>query len=373
MIKRKLLLPALISATLLAGCGGQEAQQKNAFTPLVAVESAELIDYQPQKSFVGRTEAMEDVGIVPQVSGYLKSRYFNEGEMVNTGQLLYQIDPSLYEAKVASAKASVAQAKAGVTNANLDYDRGQDLLPRGGISQSEFDRLTAVKLQAEAALKAAEAQLQAAETDLSHTTIRAPFTGRISESRASIGDLVSPSTGVLTTIVSLDPMQASFSMSEKQRLQSGADRVSGIGKGRSGDVEVWLKLGKGHDYEHAGHLDYLGNRIDTQTGTIALRAKFPNPEHRLLPGQYVEVIVKDKNTTPTLVIPRLSVQTDLEGDFVMVLKEGNIVERRNVELGPQTEQGVIIRGGLNDGEQVLTKGLQRARNGMTVRLEGQGA
>lgn len=373
MIKRKLLLPTLIGAALLAGCGGQETQQKQAFAPIVAVETAELIDYQPQQSFVGRTEAIEDVGIVPQVSGYLQSRYFKEGEMVNTGQLLYQIDPSLYEAKVASAKASVAQAKAGVTNANLDYKRGEDLLPRGGISQSEFDRLTAVKLQAEAALKSAEAQLQAAETDLSHTIIRAPFSGRISESRASIGDLVSPSTGVLTTIVSLDPMHASFSMSEKQRLQSGADRMSGQGEGRNDNVEVWLKLGKGFDYEYKGQLDYLGNRIDTQTGTIALRAQFPNPEHRLLPGQYVEVIVKDKNAKPTLVIPRLSVQTDLEGDFVMVLKDDNIVERRNIELGPQIEQGVIVLTGLNEGEKVLTKGLQRVRNGMTVRLEGQGA
>lgn len=373
MIKRKLMLPALISATLLAGCGAQETPKNNAMVPLVAAQSATTIAYQPEHSFVGRTQAVEDVGIVPQVSGYLKARYFKEGEMVNAGQLLYKIDPSLYEAKVASATASVAQAKAGLTNANLDYARGEDLLPRGGISQSEFDRLTAVKLQAEAALKSAEAQLQAAETDLSHTFIRAPFTGRISESRASLGDLVSPSSGVLTTIVSLDPMHASFSLSEKQRIQSGADVISGIGEGRSGEVEVWLNLGKGYDYEYAGQLDYLGNRIDTRTGTLALRAKFPNPEHRLLPGQYVEVVVKDKKAKPSIVVPRLSVQTDLEGDYVMVLKEGNIAERRNVELGAQTDKGVIVTSGLNDGEQVLTKGLQRVRNGMTVRVEGQGA
>ncbi|WP_035024301.1 efflux RND transporter periplasmic adaptor subunit [Enterovibrio calviensis] len=373
MIKRKLLLPALIGASLLAGCGGQETGQKGGFAPLVTAQSAQVIDYQAQQTFVGRTEAVEDVSIVPQVSGYLTARHFKEGEMVQAGQPLFQIDPSIYEAKMASASAAVAQANAGVTNTNLDFKRGEDLLPRGGISQSEFDRLTAAKLQAEAALKSAEAQLQAAELDLSHTQIVAPFTGRISESRASLGDLVSPSTGVLTTIVSLDPMQASFSMSEKQRLSAGADRVTGGGQGNSGRVEVLLSLGKGYDYEYPGKLDYLGNRIDTKTGTIALRASFPNPEHRLLPGQYVEVIVKDKETTPSIVVPRLSVQTDLEGDFVMVLQEGNIAERRNVKLGPQTDQGVIVLSGLSDDEQVLTKGLQRVRNGMTVRLQGQGA
>ncbi|WP_407334091.1 efflux RND transporter periplasmic adaptor subunit [Enterovibrio sp. 27052020O] len=373
MIKRKLLLPALISASVLVGCGGQEAQQKSGFSPIVAVQSAQVIDYQPQQTFVGRTQAVEDVSIVPQVSGYLTARYFDEGEMVLEGQRLFQIDPAIYQAKVASAEASVAQAEASVTNTSLDFERGKDLLPRGGISQSEFDRLTAVKLQAEAGLKAAKAQLQAAETDMSHTEIVAPFTGRISESLASIGDLVSPSTGVLTTIVSLDPMQASFSMSEKQRLAAGADRMSGNGEGGVNRVEVLLSLGNGNEYEHAGQLDYLGNRIDTNTGTIALRAKFPNPGYRLLPGQYVEVIVKEKATTPHIVVPRLSVQTDLEGDFVMVLKEGNVAERRNVKLGPQTDQGVIVLSGLQESEQVLTKGLQRVRNGMTVRLQEQGA
>ncbi|PKF49409.1 efflux RND transporter periplasmic adaptor subunit [Enterovibrio nigricans] len=373
MINRKLMLPALISVVFIAGCGNDQAPKNKAFVPLVSAQSAELINYQPIQTFVGRTEAVEDVGIVPQVSGYLKMRYFKEGQLVQKGQLLYKIDPSLYEAKVASAQAAVSQAKAGLHNANLDYERGQDLLPRGGISQSEFDRLTAVKLQAEAGVKSADAQLLAAELDLSHTTIVAPFTGRISKSNASLGDLVSPSTGVLTTIVSLDPMQASFSMSEKQRLEMGADMVSGSGKGRGGLVEVYLRLGKGYDYEHVGNIDYLGNRIDVKTGTIGLRASFPNPEHRLLPGQYVDVIVKDKKSQLSIIIPRLAVQTDLEGDFIMVLKEGNKVERRNVILGEQTDKGIIIREGLNENERVLTKGLQRVRNGMTVRLQGEGA
>lgn len=367
MLNRKLLLPLLISSVLFVGCGDKKVAQQNAFVPLVATESVKLINYQPQQTFVGRTEALEDVGIVPQVSGYLKVRYFNEGELVLAGQRLYLIDPSLYQAKVAMAKASVAQAEAGLTNANLDWERGKGLVAKGGISQSDFDRQTAVKLQSQAAVESAKAQLIAANLDLSHTNIVAPFTGRISKSNASLGDLVSPSFGVLTTIVSLDPIQASFSMSEKQRLATGADKLSGGGQG--GIVEIFLKLGKGNDYEHPGQLDYLGNRIDLKTGTIGLRAKFPNPDHRLLPGQYVEVIVKDKQIKSEIMIPRLSVQTDLEGDYVMVLNEGNVLERRNIELGPQTPDGVIVTTGLKEHEHVVTKGLQRVRNGMTVKLE----
>lgn len=371
MLNRKLLLPVLISTMLIVGCGEQKEAPQN-ILPLVAVTSAKIINFQPEQTFVGRTEAMEDVGIVPQVSGYLKARYFNEGEMVLSGQRLYLIDPSIYQAKVASANAAVSQAQAGETNANLDWQRGKDLLPKGGISKSEFDHLTAEKLQAKASFELAMAQLKSAELDLSHTKIVAPFTGRISKSNVSIGDLVSPSFGVLTTIVSIDPMQASFSMSEKQRISMGMDKLSGSGKNRNRTVDIYLNLGKGMPYEHSGKLDYLGNRIDLKTGTIALRAKFPNPEHRLLPGQYVEVIVKDKKMQSSVTIPRLSVQTDLEGDYIYILKDGNIVERRNVELGPQTKEGVIIRSGLEENETVLTKGLQRARNGMVVRLEGQG-
>ncbi len=372
MHQKMLLLPLLISSVFMVGCGKEEQKKMN-FVPNVSVETVKVIQYKPEQTFIGRTEAVEDVSIVPQVSGYLKVRYFNEGELVLSGQRLYQIDPAMYEAKVASAEAAVAQAKAAVSTANLDWKRGQGLLPRGGISQSEFDHLTAAKLQANAGLKSAQALLASAKLDLSHTTIVAPFTGRISQSNASIGDLVSPQTGVLTTIVSLDPMQASFAMSEKERLDMGADLVTGNGRSEESDVSVKLNLGKGHPYQHLGQLDYLGNRINTATGTIDLRAKFPNPEHRLLPGQYVEVTVTQNKSEDRLVIPRGAVQTDLEGDFVMVLKDTKVAERRNVVLGTQTTEGVIIEQGLTTSDQIIVTGLQRIRNGMTVNSTQQGA
>lgn len=371
-MNKKRMIATLISTSLLVGCGDQLSGRAAPASPLVAVQPVSIIDYQPGKQFVGRTEAVEDVAITAQVSGYLKERYFKEGEMVQKGQLLYQIEQAAYEAKVASAKAAISQAEANLKRADLDWERGKNLLPKGSISQSEFDRLTADKLNAEAQLKASKAQLHSAEIDLSFTRIVAPFTGRISDSKVSIGDLVSPSSGVLTTLVSLDPMQTSFNISERERLNLGIDTLDGSGEGR-GNVEVLLTLNNGNDYPLPGQVDFIGNRIDLNTGTIAMRAKFANPEHQLLPGQHVQVFLREKTPVKMPVIPRRAVQSDLEGDFVMVLKGDNVAERRNVVIGAQTEHGIIIREGLKDGDVVLTKGLQRVRNGMTVRLEQQDA
>lgn len=371
-MNKKLMLATLISTSLLVGCGEKATGQPGAMMPLVAAQPVTVIDYQQGKQFVGRTEAMEDVAITAQVSGYLKSRSFQEGEQVEKGQLLFEIEPAAYEARLASAQASVSQAEATLKRANLDWQRGENLLPKGSISQSEYDRLTAEKLNAEAQLKAAKAQVKAAEVDLSYTRIVAPFSGRISDSKVSIGDLVSPNAGVLTTLVSLDPMQASFNVSERQRLELGIDSLDGAGKG-SNDVEVVLTLSNGEQYDQLGTVDYIGNRIDLNTGTIAMRASFNNAEQVLLPGQHVQVFLREKSPVERIVIPRRAVQSDLEGDFVMVLTDGNVAERRNVKLGPQTEQGIIIASGVNTDDTVLTKGLQRVRNGVTVRLENEEA
>ncbi|EME0893113.1 multidrug efflux RND transporter periplasmic adaptor subunit VmeY [Vibrio parahaemolyticus] len=368
-MQKKSLVALMAATAILAGCGEANNAQRESQAPLVVTQDVTVIDYQPSKSYIGRIEAVEDTNITAQISGYLQARHFEEGQMVEKGQLLYSIEPSSFEAQVASAKAALAQAKASLKKAELDHQRGKNLLPRGSISQSEFDALTATLLGARAELEAANAQLKLAEVNLSYTQIRAPFSGRISDTKVSTGDLVSPSSGVLTTLVSLDPVHTSFSVSERERLVMGMDRIKGDGSAESNGVEVQLELENGQFFEHLGQLDFLGNRIDTKTGTIAMRALVPNPEHKLLPGQHIKVNLRDKNTRDVIVVPRRAVQTDLEGDFVMVTTEGNVAERRNVELGPQVEQGIIIREGLEKGEAVITQGLQRVRNGVEVRVQ----
>ncbi|WP_329354925.1 multidrug efflux RND transporter periplasmic adaptor subunit VmeY [Vibrio natriegens] len=368
-MQKKTLVALIAATTILAGCGEVKNTQGGSQAPLVVTQDVIVIDYQPSKSYIGRIEAVEDTNITAQVSGYLKARHFDEGQMVAKGQLLYTIEPSSFEAQVASAKAALAQAKAALKKAELDHQRGKNLLPRGSISQSEFDALTAALLGARAELEAANAQLKLAEVNLSYTQIRAPFSGRISDTKVSTGDLVSPSSGVLTTLVSLDPVHTSFSVSERERLAMGMDKVKGDGSAESSNVEVQLELENGEFFEHLGQLDFLGNRINTQTGTIAMRAIVTNPDHKLLPGQHIKVNLRDKNTKDVIVVPRRAVQTDLEGDFVMITTEGNVAERRNVVLGPQVEQGIIIRDGLDQNDSVITQGLQRVRNGVEVSVQ----
>lgn len=367
-MKKTILASALVSTLFLAGCGEQQAQ-KQLPAPLVVAEPVLSTTHQQGKSYIGRVEAVEDTNITAQVSGYLQQRHFDEGQMVEKGQLLFTIEPSSFEAQLASAKASLAQAKASLKKAQLDFNRGKNLLPKGSISQSEFDNLTAVLLGAEAQVESANAQLKLAEVNLSYTEIRAPFSGRISSSQVSTGDLVSPQSGILTTLVSLDPVHTSFSVSERERLQLGMDKVKGDGSEDASNVEVQVILENGQPFAHLGELDYLGNRIDLNTGTLAMRAVIPNPDHQLLPGQHVRVELREKAPTDVLVVPRRAVQTDLEGHFVMVVADGNVAERRNVQLGKQLESGIIIREGLNAEDNVITQGLQRIRNGVQVRLD----
>ncbi|EGQ7980190.1 efflux RND transporter periplasmic adaptor subunit [Vibrio vulnificus] len=368
-MKLKPIVGLIVASALLAGCEDKALQQHNTIAPLVVTQEVLMLDYQPSNAYIGRVEAVEDTNITAQVSGYLKARHFEEGQLVEKGALLYTIEPSSFEAQVASAKASLAQAKASLKKAELDHQRGKNLLPRGSISQSEFDALTAGLLGAQAQLEAANAQLKLADVNLSYTQIRAPFSGRISDSKVSTGDLVSPSSGILTTLVSLDPIHTAFSISERERLALGIERIKGDGSTPSAGVEVQLQLENGKEYPHLGRLDYLGNRIDTKTGTIALRAVVENPDHQLLPGQHIKVNLREKQAKSVVVVPRRAVQTDLEGHFVMVMTPGEVAERRNVSLGAQVEQGVVIRQGLTQDDVVITQGLQRVRNGMQVRVQ----
>lgn len=337
--------------------------------PLVETQRVILVEHQQSKSYIGRIEAIEDTNITAHVSGYLQARHFKEGQLVEKGDLLYTIEPSSFEAQLASAKAAVAQANAVLKKAQLDHVRGNELLPRGSISQSEFDALTAALHGGRAELEAVKAKLKLAEVNLSYTQIRAPFNGRISDSKVSSGDLVSPSTGILATLVSLDPINTAFSVSERERIALGMDKIKGDGATQANGVEVLLELENGEQYPYLGQLNYLGNRINLDTGTIDMRAVIPNPEQRLLPGQHIKINLRESVAKNVIVIPRRAVQTDLEGDFVMVMSDDNIAERRNVDLGPQVEQGISINQGLSLNDVVITQGLQRVRNGVEVRTQ----
>ena len=367
----------LLSVLVLVACS------EKAPTPTlveVVVDTVRVHPFKPNSSFVGRLKAQDDVNIQAQVSGYLQSRYFTEGEMVEKGDLLYVIDPAQYEARLASARATLAKANAVKEVADRNYNRGSELAPKGAISISELDTLLAKKLEADADLQAARAGLKSAEVDLSYTTIHAPITGRIGSSEFSSGDLISPESGALTSLVSIDPIMAKFQISEavylisEHRRQLRIKEAGGaeLNDGKLPNLTVRLEMADREIYPLAGELDYISNRIDEATGTIEARAVFSNPEGLLRPGQYVNVTLELPTFIDTLMLPQAAVQADQQGSFVLVIGPDNKVLRRNVVLEDRVNDLVVVKQGVNEGDQLVVKGLQKIRPGQQVAVRSVG-
>lgn len=336
----------------------------------VIVDEVVLDPHQPKSSFVGRLQAIDDVSIEAQVTGYLKSRKFREGEFVNAGDLLYEIDPAAFEAELAKAKAELARARATQSNAKRNYARGRELLPDGNISKSEMDRLEADRLEADAGVAAAEASLKTAEVNLGYTQIRAPISGRIGRSSHSTGDLVGPTTGVLTSLVSVDPIYALFQLSESTFVQIIVQRMGRSDSRNLNDIDlsnlvVRLELRNDVFYPDIGRIDYFSNRISEDTGTLESRAVIPNPDGLLVPGQYVRVVIVQEEISDALFVPQAAVQADQEGSYVLVVEAGQ-VQRRNVALDERVDDRIVVLSGVEEGELVIVRGLQQVRPGQAV-------
>jgi len=220
-----------------------------------------------------------------------------------------------------------------------------------------------------ARIGAAGAHLKSAEVGLSDTRISAPSTGRIGRRIARVGDWVAPTTGNLTTLVSIDPIEALFSVSEAAyvaAMKYRMDYTTDVDALRT--MEVTLELTNGFVYPEVGQIDYFANRVDEETGTLEARAAIPNPNSLLVPGQYVKVILQDTNLLEGLFLPQAAVQADQQGNFVLVVDENSMVQRRNVVLGRRIDFKVLVISGVEEGEQVIVRGLQQVRPGMPVKF-----
>lgn len=367
------LSSALLIGSLLTACSSDDPGQSQANAPLPKVSTFAVTSQEvhPNKEFVGKTEAQEDVTIQARVSGYLIKQHAHDGARVSQGDLLFELDSDSYEAEVAKAKAKVAQDQAALDEATRNFKRGQELIVKGAISESQMDQLTSKKLQADAAIKVSEASLKTANLDLSYTKVFAPTQGTMSQAQVSIGDLIS-STTPLATLVQNDPMNVSFQVSERELIRHREERQA---KQQAGEeptkLIARLKLSTGSLYPHEGTFDFLDNRIDQTTGTIKVRTSFPNPDGFLLPGQHVTVVVEQGKGVKRLVIPQKAIQEDQSGKFVLLLNNEQIVEKRPVTTGQKQGINITIPEGLSEGEQVIIDGLQKVRIGS--KAEGQTA
>ena len=363
-VKMSIQASLLAISLLLSSCGEQQAE-KAAPPPGVLVQAVSQKAISDSVKFLGRTTAINDVSIRARVQGYLLERNFEEGGDINKGDLLFKIDPESYEAALAAAKGSVAEYQAALVRAEKDLVRYEELGKKAFASQQDVDKAESDKLQAAAQLQSAQARVEEAEINLEHTSIKSPIHGRIGRAIISVGNLVDASTGELARVVELNPIYATFNVSEKVMLNIQQNKKVKQ-KGGPRKFEVKLELPNGSIYEHPGVIDFSDNTVNRRTGAIVVRARFDNPDELLVPGINVLMLLSMEEKEDVLVVPQASVQEDQAGKFVLLVDQDNKVEIRQVKLGRQYAGDWIVKDGLQPGERVIIEGVQKVRAGMEV-------
>jgi len=318
--------------------------------------------------YVGQTAAVNTVEIRSQVQGFLERIAFVEGSTVQKGQLLFEIDPREYQAAVLSAKAALDQSRAALAKANRDVARYAPLVRQHAIPQEQLDTAQAEREEAIANVEAAQAQLAQAQLNLSYTRIYAPLTGRIGQAQMKVGALVQPGSSLLDTVYSIDPMDVNFSISEATYLQFRKRERQGL-MGHFPPLQVILA--DSFPYRYSGRIDMVSPEIDPATGTLGMRARFPNPDGFLRSGLFVRVRMVVNESTNALLVPAQAVQEVQGVQSVLVVDGENRVQFHTVTAGDAIDNMRIIESGLQAGERVIVQGLQKVRPGMPVRPEEQ--
>lgn len=362
-----LLLALLLSAAIAHA-------QPPAGPPSVGVVRAQQTAITETSEFVGRVQAVERVALTARVTAFLDQRLFNEGSEVKQGDVLYRLERAPFEAALRQQEAAVADASARLANANIQLARVQSLLATPAGQRSSVDDAVANQRSLAAQVQSAQAQLQVAQINLDYTEIKAPIAGKISRTAITPGNVVSPSSGPLATIVSQDPMYVLFPISARSLTDL---RKQYEGKGGTNAVVVRLRMPDGSLYGPTGKIDYVEPTVSATTDTVLLRARIANPpnngtsagaqiERPLIDGAFVTVVVEGIQPVMALGIPRKAVLADQQGDYVYVVGAGNKVEQRRIKLGQSTPGTAVVADGLKEGEMVVTEGLQRVRPGMEV-------
>ncbi|MDR2725282.1 MAG: efflux RND transporter periplasmic adaptor subunit [Candidatus Adiutrix sp.] len=317
--------------------------------------------------FVAQMEADLSVDLKARVSGFLRRQNFSAGDLVEKDQVLFQIEPDQYQALVDMAKAEMISAQAQYDRATLDFTRIRDLFQKNTSTKSDFDTAKAAFEVAEAQILIARARQTQAQLNLDYATIRAPFTGRISDTPYSEGSLLGPESGVLATVVSTDPILVVFGLSSRLVTAAGI-----LGEAPNpDDWRVRLRLGPETYYPQAGRVTYIAPTVDVLTDTVKLKASFNNPEGLLRPGQIITAILESAQPRPRLAVPKEAVLTDAEGQYVLAPLEipeagGWTTERRPVALErDETDRDYFIKEGLTAGDRIVVKGLMSG--GATLR------
>lgn len=365
-------------AIVIAGClmiGGCGKKAGENMPPQAGSLEVGVVVVQPQRvtlstELSGRTVPQQIAEVRPQVGGIIQKRVFTEGTDVEAGQVLYQIDPATYQAALGSASAAMAKAEANLDAARLKEQRKSELLKTSMVSQQEYDDAHAALKQAEADVALTGASVEIARINLAFTNVKAPVSGRIGRSSVSEGALVTASQpAALATIQQLDPMYVDVTQSTVEMLKLRQNLASGIlDKGGSAQAPVKLLLEDGSAYPLAGTLKFSEVTVDQNTGSVTLRAVFPNPDKTLLPGMFVRAILEEGVNQSAILVPQRGVTRNPKGDaVVMVVGAEEKVEPRVIRVVRTVGENWLVSDGLKAGDRVILEGIQRARPGTPVK------
>ena len=362
---RALGMASLLAMTLSAGGAFAQAQQSPVQVNVMVLHPR---DVATTANLPARVSAALKSEVRPQVSGIILDRAFTEGSEVKKGDLLYQIDPALYQAAYDSAQAALQQAEAAVPNAQLVVNRYQTLAKNSNVSQQDLDSAVATLAQDKAAVAVAKANVETARINLAFTKITAPITGRIGQSNLTPGALVtSGQSDALATIMQLDPINVDVTESStnlldlRQAIQAGRIKLSGP------NVKVQLILDNGETYDQTGTIQFADPQVSETTSTVSLRANFSNPDNLLLPGMYVRAVVEQGVAPNSFLIPQRAVTRDPQGDAVaLFVDKDNKVAQRTLDVGQHVGNSWLVKSGLKDGDRVIVEGSQFVRAGQVV-------
>ncbi len=351
-------LATLTFALITTGCGPKAAQQ-SAPPPTVTVAPVEQKEIVEWRGFTGRTEPVESVDIRPRTSGYIEEVRFQSGQLVKKGDVLFVIDPRPNQAVFDQRQAVYDQAKS-------EADRTDKLLKNNAISAEEAGAR-------KARYEEAKANLDSARLDLEFTQVRAPIDGRVSRALLTGGNYVSGTAGsasLLTTVVSVNPVYVYADIDEETLLKfNELVDAKKLGVNDAGKIPVELQLADETDFPHQGYIESFDNRLDSNTGSILLRAAFPNTDNRIVPGLFARIRIPLSDSHPALLVDERAIGTDQANKFVLTLSATNTVQYQAVELGPLVDGKRIVRSGLTAGEKIVVNGLSHVRPGMPVTPE----
>ncbi|MFT5445736.1 MAG: membrane fusion protein (multidrug efflux system) [Gammaproteobacteria bacterium] len=368
MFRLRVFIPLIFGSVLSGVAHAQSSTTGAASLPNVLVSMVRKANVTANIQQVGRVKAVDRVELRARVSGVLEQRLFEEGRLVNKAQVLFQLERAPYLVVVDQFKADLEGARASLKKADADLARSKSLRARNTLAAADLDTAIADRAIARANVLRAQAALAKANLDLGYTEIRSPISGRISIASYSVGNLITPESGTLATVTSVDPVYIDIAVSAKRILVARRDGIDLDNP----TVKPFLKLADGSEYQRDGRFVYLSPEVDTGTDTMTGRAEFPNPDGLLVPGDFVTVTVRSTRPKFALVVPQAAVQRDKAGYFVLIVDAASKVEKRLIRTGPTIAGEWTVLDGLSEGETIIVQGVSKVRPGMSVKTTATG-